>query len=992
MKFFPGKYIAILLLFVAACRPDTLTTVVDEWEYFCNAETSNEKGTFLLDSINPSIRYRNIEALTSETSFSGNKSLKLTPEKQFGFTIGLKNIKKNEYFEVTAWRKSKDENGVIAASAGDYYTASNKVIDSLENGWEKLYLEFFIPTNITKSVKVYVWNNGPGTLFFDDFRITRKTEKAYPEYDLASSLKIFYGEKAQQKIETIRYNAFENGILIVTDDDYINSIVFTDNDFFESKMRLKGDWLDHIQGDKLSFRIKPKSGNAWRGMTEFSIQTPPTRNFQHEWVLHEMLLNNDLLTTRFGFVPVYVNGKSKGIYAWEEHFEKQLIESSNRREGPIIRFNESLAWEKVRLNQNKDTAFEVPFFESSAITPFNQNKTIQNQLLKSEFIEAQSLLHQVQFRKTEISEIFDTKRLAAYYAYNLLNQAYHGMAWHNIRYYYNPVLCRVEPITYDGGYEEEVTSPDHLYFGLIDSLVEKKTTTTNVFNFWPLRDPEYMAFFYNCMNKITSDTFLNRQFSLIQEQLTTDEKLIRQEFPLYNYDSSHIFNKAEEFRNWLPDLKKKVSDPAFYTLARKIQYAPTILSSNYYEELIGYQIHVYSGNDENGNTLLEVENYFGDTIKITGGKPTGEQFGFGFDQPMIAAPIEEPWLAEAFPVNGSYSEVTVEIPSAGKTITVPVFPWPAPKALSSRQKVERQVKFPQTEYYSVKGNTIEFSGEVKINSHVVIPKGYRVVFTPGTKIDITGSATFVSYSPLFINGTEEKPVTIESSDRSAKGFNVLQANERSVLKHVIFEGISNLSFGGWVTPSAVCFYESDVDMQLVTFKNNSNCDDALNVVRSNFNVDRCRFENAFADAFDSDFCTGTVTNCIFEKPGNDAIDFSGSQISISDCQITDAGDKGISGGENSQLDVTNTTIIGANMGVSAKDLSTVTLQDCHVEGCAYGMTAYVKKPEYGPATLIAEDCTFRKNLLLHLIEEESILKINNRTINGTARKLAERFY
>jgi hypothetical protein len=221
---------------------------------------------------------------------------------------------------------------------------------------------------------------------------------------------------------------------------------------------------------------------------------------------------------------------------------------------------------------------------------------------------------------------------------------------------------------------------------------------------------------------------------------------------------------------------------------------------------------------------------------------------------------------------------------------------------------------------------------------------------------------------------------------------VLQAAQKSVLRHVQFDGLSNLVFDGWVTPAAVCFYESDVDMYNAEFARNVGCDDALNVVRSHFNVDNCRFIEANADAFDSDFCTGKVTNCLFERPGNDAIDFSGSMIEINGCTITEAGDKGVSGGEGSTLVVKNTNITGSNIGVASKDKSVVSVYNCQISGNVYGLSAYVKKPEYGAAKIVVNDVDFKDNMFLHLIEEESLLIFNKKNINGTARKVAERFY
>ena len=46
------------------------------------------------------------------------------------------------------------------------------------------------------------------------------------------------------------------------------------------KLRLKGDLPDHLEGDKWSFRIHTRDGNAIMGMRRFSIQAPKTRGFQ----------------------------------------------------------------------------------------------------------------------------------------------------------------------------------------------------------------------------------------------------------------------------------------------------------------------------------------------------------------------------------------------------------------------------------------------------------------------------------------------------------------------------------------------------------------------------------------------------------------------------------------------------------------------------------------------------------------------------------------
>lgn len=979
------------LVFVACNTSDQLDNT-KQWIYRCNAETVSSDGKKFIDEEHSALKFTRGDLRTKENSFKGEYALKLTDKQKFGFSTSLKFVKPNEFFKVTVWKKAETEKGVVVASTNGFYRASNQVVETAENGWVKLELTFFVPPNIREDLKIYVWNNGNQTAYFDELEIIRSSERQYPQYDLDNSFKIYYTEKANQKLQGIRRNSFDHGNIIVGDDDYISSIIFTENDYLEAKMRIKGDWLDHIQGDKLSFRIKAKGNYAWNGMKVFSIQTPEARNFQHEWVLHQMLLNDDLLTTRFGFIPTYVNGKSRGIYAWEEHFDKQLIESSNRREGPIIRFNESIFWETVRLHNTEKFGYDTPFYDAATINPFKSGHILKSPLLYNEFLEAQSLLYQLQIHSANVSELFDIEKYTDFVAYNLLNEAYHGLAWHNIRYYYNPVLCKLEPITYDGNYHEGAKFDDLLLIGAERVEETDPINRHNTHFYLPLRDTVYLNSIYKSIKKVTDPNFINNYFNATKDQLFSDEKLLQDEFPRYTYSNKHVLRNAEKYRALLPTIQKNINSKAYLENTKAVTFKKINNLKKFHPNLDKMVVQIYQTKNQNGELTIQVKNFTIDTIQIISGMNNGDIFDSKFDKIIKVPPMQETNETTDIVVPKFYESYYANFPSANETTSIASVPWPAPGKKSSRQIIEASINFPQTNFYKLNEKEILFNGNITINKNVIIPKGYKVIIKPGTKIDLTDSSTFVSYSPVFVLGTKENPITVTSSDQTSKGFNVIQAKQKSKLQYATFDGLSNLQFQGWITPCAVCFYESDVDMNHVTFARNINCDDALNVVRSHFNVDRCKFIETNSDAFDSDFCTGTLSNSEFDRPGNDAIDFSGSVINISGCTIEAAGDKGVSGGEGSTLYVANTVINNSNIGIASKDKSLVTVENSKITNCVYGLSAYVKKPEYGAAQLEIKNVDFKKNMFLHLIEEKSTLIFNNKKINGTARNVAERFY
>jgi hypothetical protein len=103
-------------------------------------------------------------------------------------------------------------------------------------------------------------------------------------------------------------------------------------------------------------------------------------------------------------------------------------------------------------------------------------------------------------------------------------------------------------------------------------------------------------------------------------------------------------------------------------------------------------------------------------------------------------------------------------------------------------------------------------------------------------------------------------------------------------------------------------------------------------------------------------------------------------------------DKAISGGENSQLTVENCKVDKATIGVAAKDLSHLELKNVEIRKTVYAFAAFVKKPEYGSATISVDGIKMKGNLTFHKIEEGSVLEVNGKKIVGREQKLALKLY
>jgi hypothetical protein len=143
-------------------------------------------------------------------------------------------------------------------------------------------------------------------------------------------------------------------------------------------------------------------------------------------------------------------------------------------------------------------------------------------------------------------------------------------------------------------------------------------------------------------------------------------------------------------------------------------------------------------------------------------------------------------------------------------------------------------------------------------------------------------------------------------------------------------------------------------------------EDGLNIISTNFSIQDLEIRDTLSDGFDCDFCEGSITGGLFSKigtaGGGDAIDISLSNISIDGVHFRNINDKAISIGEASRAFAKNLDIDGAGTGAAVKDGSYLELKQSSIRNSKISaLMAYVKKPEFGSATLIASDLKLSNN-------------------------------
>jgi hypothetical protein len=107
--------------------------------------------------------------------YDGNKSIQLTPEKKYGLALTAKNLKAEESYRVSVWRKDESKLAALVVeslNSKKLYTAKKKVTQTTENGWEKILIEFEIPKGVN-AIKVYSYIASSNLAYFDHLELEK---------------------------------------------------------------------------------------------------------------------------------------------------------------------------------------------------------------------------------------------------------------------------------------------------------------------------------------------------------------------------------------------------------------------------------------------------------------------------------------------------------------------------------------------------------------------------------------------------------------------------------------------------------------------------------------------------------------------------------------------------------------------------------------------------------------------------------------------------
>ena len=301
-------------------------------------------------------------------------------------------------------------------------------------------------------------------------------------------------------------------------------------------------------------------------------------------------------------------------------------------------------------------------------------------------------------------------------------------------------------------------------------------------------------------------------------------------------------------------------------------------------------------------------------------------------------------------------------------------------------------------YFTLNGDFVELNKNYTlIDEDIFIPKDLIVKIFPGQKIILINNAFIFSDSPWLVGGKKEEVFITGKKDNFGGGIVIFKTNLISKFTNTSFSylnGINkniNLLAEQYILLGAININQSEVIFEDVKFKE-IKAEDALNIINSKFTILNSNYENISSDAIDIDFSIGEVLNSNFANIKNDAIDFSGSKAKLSNIKFSHIGDKLVSVGENSIVDINDIVGKDSFVGFASKDGSTLKGNNINFNNVNIPFSSYIKKSEYDKAILEVNDVHYQNYLIPYLKDQYSLIEINNDNKKNINKDVVEIIY
>jgi hypothetical protein len=475
-----------------------------------------------------------------------------------------------------------------------------------------------------------------------------------------------------------------------------------------------------------------------------------------------------------------------------------------------------------------------------------------------------SLLRDYMDGTASATEVFDADKISRWWIISNIWHGLHGAITHNVRFYFNPVTGLLEPIAFDN--DAHPRKKEKLFNsiasrGLLSDInfrqltlinlnkITEMITSSEFENEYKRQQKEYLeilAIDGSNVDKLSlSELKLNladlirkieKKYTrpVVSSAVTKKEHRIRKKDPVkitsLLKNNGKIPTHLRSFSYWYPDH----AELEFKNLTMN----PVLIQAVYFSDEPGQNIWT-------GNKTLPIYNKKNNDHIQTRNINSSE---YDFSNTLM---VRYEYLSKIYnkPVTLQFRDYNTGYVDQDEA-----------KAWYKKQGI----------VIKKKGKTLLFPpGKYKLDINIEVKKHWKLVLLPGVELEIINGAILKVNGPIYSLGTEDKPVKINIESSAEKGLLgswggilVQQSSHESYLNHTIisgksFTGLPQRQDSSGLT-GCITFYRSNVQIKQTEFID-LQCEDALNIISSEFMIKNSAINNSHADAFDSDFSEGEIS-------------------------------------------------------------------------------------------------------------------------------------
>ena len=799
-------------------------------------------------------------------------------------------------------------------------------------------VEFHRKGIINKSLKSYLIN-------------TSMSPKRYLKglFSDVERINIDVKHKHFEQIAYQREKALINGLHISSEAKYLPAKLNHDKNEVNIKIKLKGAHLDHWSDDsKWSLKVKGKNKSSTLfGMRRFSIMPPRSRGYIYEWLYQELLRKEGFIYKRIKYVNVTVNGNDNGIYILEEGLSNELLANNNKVAGPIITFDKKL-WtaELIKRSGSFSLKGNNDFF---AFPVKNENKSISDH--SNEARIAALMLTGFRDGDYSLEDVFDVERLALFFAIRAIFLS-KEIDRKDLDFYYNPLTSKLEPV--GGEVHFSNSKVGDWWINEVHESSGNKDLIPLLFN-----SNSFYNYYYKALVRLSDKKYLAKFLQEVNDNLDHNLNILYKEH--YNVDFFNpelLYSNQAYIRSILYPIKGINAFKSIYENEKVIKIGNIC---NWPIEIISFGDNAIlpyksssslSLNPKKERSVVEYEIFIQDTLTEIGSRNVEDMM------------------------------IKYRIIGSEDTLSSVIFTLPQNSLKNSKSG---EIGDPLSDALSYKylnidniHRTISFDTALcEIRDHLIIPEGYKVLIEAGTKMDLIDSGQILSYSPIFITGEPDNPVFVYSSDSSGQGIAVLNAGIKSIIANTSFSNLSRTNVSKLDLVSVITFNNSPVEITACDFIDNRSGESYLHLINSDFSIENSNFSNSYMNSVIVEFCKGTISESLFNSPGNTAIACYETDLRCAEVHIRSADFTGFLAHSNTKIQCRTVNIKGSKFAVISSGGSSYQCKDLHLYKNNFGLVTLKSGLFPIHSTIHVEGIDAKRNQTLYFSENGTQLIIDN---------------